>query len=207
MTVSPGPPTDPATARAVRELRQRLRDELPRVRSAAVAWRNGLAGLLTALVGFSLIRGRSDIGQLAGPWNVIVGILLLAALLAGTVAGLSLLRAANGRPAMTSYADALPVPVADHIEAGNAVRALRRGIAMSLSCAALLVAAVGTTWYGPAKGTPQLEIMTSRTTVCGTVIRFDSGMITVRSEVGEVSLNLSEIQAIRPTVSCPAGDH
>ena len=202
MTISPGPPTSPAEAQAARELRRLLRDELSRVRSAAVEWRNGLAGLLTALVGFSLIRGRSDISQLAGPWNVIVGITLLAALLAGIVAALSLLRAAHGRPAMTAIADALPATVADHVEAANAVGALRRGIVMSLACAALLVAAVATTWYGPAKSDPQLEITTSTMTACGTVTQLSSGVITVRTGVGEIPFNLAEVRAIHPTVSC-----
>ena len=52
----------PQHAQAVQRM---LRDELTVVRAAATAWRNGLAGLLAAMLGFSLVKGRSDIGTLA----------------------------------------------------------------------------------------------------------------------------------------------
>jgi hypothetical protein len=63
------------------------------VRAAALAWRNGLAALLAGIIGFSLVRGRSDIGGLADPYGVVVGALLLGALVIGIVAALYLLRA------------------------------------------------------------------------------------------------------------------
>ena len=58
-------------------------DELPRIRATALAWRNGLAALLAGLIGFGLIKGRSDIGQLQPPWQLVVGGLLVLSLLAG----------------------------------------------------------------------------------------------------------------------------
>ena len=177
--------------------------ELPRVRAVAVDWRNGLAGLLTALVAFSLIRGRSDVSQLAEPWDVVVGILLLVALLAGASAALSLIRAANGRPAMTQVSRLWPRGMADHLEAKAAVRALRRGIVMSLGCAALLVAAVGITWYGPPKDAPGLEIVTPGMTICGQVMRIGSETIRIGTEAGEVSVELNQIRSIQPLASCP----
>jgi peptidoglycan/LPS O-acetylase OafA/YrhL len=202
-SVAPGPASSPDDARATREFRRLLREELPRVRAAAVDWRNGLVGLLTALVAFSLIRGRSDISQLAGPWDVLVGILLLVALLAGACAALSLIRAANGTPAMTSVTRLWPAGMADHLEAKAAVRALRRGIVMSLGCAALLVAAVGITWYGPPKDAPPLQIVSPGMTICGQVIRLGSEMISIGTEAGEVSVELNQIRSIRPLESCP----
>ncbi|WP_234584556.1 hypothetical protein, partial [Micromonospora sp. MH99] len=82
----PGPPATVADLHRAQQLAGLLRGELERVRAAAVAWRNGLGGLLVALVGFSLIRGRTDVTTLAAGWGALVGILLLAALAAG-VAG------------------------------------------------------------------------------------------------------------------------
>jgi hypothetical protein len=57
----PGPSATPADLRAAQERERLLRSELPRVRAAAAAWRNGLAGLLAALAGFGFIKGQSDL--------------------------------------------------------------------------------------------------------------------------------------------------
>lgn len=146
----PGPPPTVADLRRAQQLAGLLHGELERVRAAALAWRNGLGGLLVALVGFSLIRGRSDVSTLAPGWGVLVGLLLLAALLAGVAGALALLRAAHGRLAVTPVAALPPAPLGDHREAVAAVRSLRAGVGLVLLCTALLVAAVGVTWYAPA---------------------------------------------------------
>ena len=141
---------------------QRLhRDALTRVREAALAWRNGLAGLLAGLLGFSLIRGRSDISQLAAPWNVLVGVLLLAALTTGGYGAVRLLWAAHGRPELVDRRKLGSSLAADNEEAKLGVRALRQGIRMSLLCAGLLIAAVAVTWYGPAGQQPQVQVTMS----------------------------------------------
>jgi hypothetical protein len=154
MSLKPGPPASPADLRVAQEREMLLRTELSRVRQAATAWRNGLGGLLAALVGFGLIRGRSDVTQLTQGWAVTVGVLLLTALLAGAGGALLLIRAAHGRPSVTSVHDLLPVLAADHIEAVESATALRRGIGLTLTCAALLITAVAITWYGPSDAGP-----------------------------------------------------
>ena len=106
--LEPGSRAKSADLRAAREYYRLLSAELTRVRQAATAWRNGLGGLLAALVGFSLIKGRSDISQLAKPWAVGVGIMLLAALITGAAGALLLIRAANGRPSVTSARELMP---------------------------------------------------------------------------------------------------
>jgi hypothetical protein len=152
--LTPGPPATPLDLHQAL-LRERLaRTELDRVRQAAHAWRNGLAGLLAAVVGFSLIKGRSDIGELTSAASVAVGVILSAALVVGTGAALALLYAAHGRPSVRVLESASEVVLADHRDALSAARALRRGIVLSLTCGALLATAVGVTWYGPADPNP-----------------------------------------------------
>jgi hypothetical protein len=187
-----------ADLQAARERERLLLAELPRVREAATAWRNGLGGLLAALVGFSLIRGRSDIGELAQRWAALVGILLLAALIAGAVGALLLIRAANGRPFVASTHQLLSRTVADHLEALAAAAALRRGIALTLTCAALLTAAVGATWYNPA-----VLVITPSGTICGSVVRVSHNNLTLNTAVGEVTTSMVSISAIQPVASCP----
>jgi len=192
-----------ADLRAAQEGERLLAAELPRVREAATAWRNGLGGLLAALVGFSLIKGRSDVSQLAGSWAVWVGILLLAALVAGAAGALLLIRAANGRPAVVPAGELLSRNTADHIEAVTAAGALRRGIALTLGCAALLVAAVGATWYGPGRDKPVLQVTVPGGTVCGSVVALTDGNLTLDTAAGEVTTKLAEASAVQPLTSCP----
>ena len=156
--LSPGPrPATPSDLRTAQEHHRLLSTELPRVRDAAVAWRNGLGALLVALVSFSLIKGRSDIGQVAPGWAAVIGVLLLGALIIGATGALLLIRAAHG-PLPSPTRKPSPIRAADHREARSAARALRRGVAATVSCALLLAAAVGTTWYGPERDPPSVRI-------------------------------------------------
>jgi hypothetical protein len=198
---SAGPATE-ADLRAAQERERLLAAELPRVREAATAWRNGLGGLLAALVGFSLIKGRSDISQLAGSWAAWVGILLLAALILGAAGALLLIRAANGRPSVAPARELLSRSTADHIEAVTAAAALRCGIALTIGCAALLVAAVGATWYGPARDTPVLQVTVPGGTVCGSVVALNRGDLILKTAAGEVTTNLAEASAVQALTAC-----
>jgi hypothetical protein len=154
--LQPGPPASPSDLRTAQRRQAILATELPRVRAHSVAWRNSLAGLLATLVGFSIIHGRSDIGQLARSWAAGVGLLLLAALVAGVIGALSLVRAASGRLGMfyVSNQQLLPELLADHVEAIASLKAMRRGVFFTMLCAGLLVAAVAITWYGPERLAP-----------------------------------------------------
>jgi hypothetical protein len=203
--LSPAGPATGADLRAAQERERLLAAELPRVREAATAWRNGLGGLLAALVGFSLIKGRSDISQLAGSWAVSVGILLLAALIVGAAGALLLIRAANGRPFAVPARGLLSRNTADHIEAVTAAGALRRGIVLTLCCAALLVAAVGATWYGPARDKLVLQITVSGATICGSVVALNDGNLTLKTAAEDVTINLAEASAVQALARCPAG--
>lgn len=202
--IKPGPPATHDALLAAQERDRLLRTELSRVRAAATAWRNALAGLLTALIGFSLIKGRSDIGQLTKPWAVAVGSLLLVALICGAIGALSLVRAANGKPSVAPMDKLLSRRVADHIEALGAARALRRGIVLTMVCAALLVGAVAATWYGPGAKRPVLQVTTATVgTICGTVNRVDRGTLLLKTDAGEVVVSLAEALSLQPLTACP----
>jgi hypothetical protein len=202
LTAAPQPATE-SDLRAAQHRDRLLRAELPRVREAATAWRNGLAGLLAALVGFGLVKGRSDVGQLADRWAGVVGLLLAAALLAGAVGALLLLRAAHGRPDVTATRDLLSARVADHVEAASSVRALRWGIRATLACTLLLTVAVGFTWYGPAKAKPAVQVSTPTGTLCGQVVRLAHGTLVLKTKAGEVATDLPAALTLQAVDSCP----
>lgn len=205
MTVelSPGPKGGPEDALAGHERQLVLRQELVRVRAAAVAWRNGLAGLVAALLSFGLIRGRTDVGRLAAPWGVVVGALLLVALTLAGVATFWLLRAANGRPTLTPSARLLTGPAGDHPVAVAALRDLRRGMLGAAVCAGLLVAAVGTTWYGPDRAAEKLRVVVPGATWCGEVTGVDQGRLSLSTSDGRVTVDLAQVLAVKPVGSCP----
>ncbi|MEH0542522.1 hypothetical protein QA802_05345 [Streptomyces sp. B21-105] len=202
-TVGPGDGAVPADLRAAQERRRLLEAELPRLREAATAWRNALGALLAGLIGFSLVRGRSDVGQLARFWAVTVGVLLLLALLAGLAGALLLVRAAHGRPTVVPVSQVENRAVADHLEARSATAALRRGIALTLLCVGLLVTAVATTWYGPPRKGPAIRVDSPSASVCGSVVRLDAGTVVLDTTMGEVKVVLDDATALSPVDACP----
>ena len=201
--VSAGPPATPDDLRAAQERDRLLSTELPRVRSAAAAWRNGLAGLLTALAGFSLIKGQSDISQLAVTWAIGAGVALLAAFLAGAAGALLLIRAANGQPAITHVRRLLTRTAADHEEALAAASALRGGIALTLACSAFLVTAVGLAWYAPPR-IPGLQVTTPAGTLCGSLLQLSEGKLMIDTATGAVTLNQTQPSTVQPVDGCPS---
>lgn len=185
----------PATRQATRadlyRARQRadlLRSELPRVRAAALAWRNGLAALLAGLVGFGLLKGRSNVSELAHPTALVVGLLLTAALVVGATGALWLMSAAHGLPAITPTAGLNSLVSTNHADALRVAIWLRRGIAATLGCAALLVGAVGTTWYGPAAARPLVQVTTPTGVWCGSLVRIDAAGTVLTTPDGQVTL-------------------
>lgn len=203
----PGPAAKAADRLAARRTHDAVKNELTRVRAAALAWRNGVAGLLAGLIGFSVIKGRSDIGGLASPFDVIVGVLLFAALVTGTISALLLLRAAHGRPIASSLHDGASlrngsVMGSDHAETLRAARSLSVGLAFGLISTALLAAAVATTWYGPAKDDPRIEVLTPGGAICGEVVRIQSGKLTLKTDSGEIEIDMATATGIKSVDSC-----
>lgn len=199
----PGRPATPADLRRGQQREAVLRTELDRVRSAATAWRNGLGALLAGLIGFGLIKGRSDISGLTPSAAALVGVLLLSALLVGAAGAWLLLRAAHGRPTVVTFADLPPAPVHDHQEALASARLLRRGIVATFAFTALLVAGLAFTWYGPEKASPALRIdQLDGVSLCGTVVRAGAGTLVLKTPSGERTVRLDETVGLQPVPSC-----
>lgn len=204
-----GPAPTPAQLRHARSVRRALATELGRVRDAALAWRNGLGAVLAGLIGFSLIKGRNDVGQIASHWAVVEGLLLLGALVVGAWGVLALLRAAHGRPSaarvVASPGGAVrPFSVEDHDETLASARSLRIGITLTCLCTALLAAAVGVTWYAPPKDPPQLLIRQGGTTLCGTPTAAARGTVVLKVNGVTSTVDLAGADSVTPVASCPA---
>lgn len=208
--VAGGPPATAIDRRAARTLIRSLAGESDRVRAAATGWRNGLGALLAGLIGFGLIKGRTDVGELAAPYDWVVGGLLATALILGGFAAWSLMRAAHGRPTAVSTVELVNRPVNDpemqavQDEAQDSWTALRRGVALAFGCALLLCAAVATTWYGPPKDGPQIEVRwRNGAHDCGTVEADGAGALTLHTKSGTIPLDLSSVVGLHAVDTCP----
>jgi hypothetical protein len=193
---------DPGMRGTVQTVQQLHRIALPAVRAKALAWRNGLAGLLAGLVGFGLVKGQSDVSTLAWPGNLLAGLALLAALIAGGFGAHQLLLAAHGQPERVEASDTRSALAADVMEAERAARAMKRGVASSAVCVVFLAITVATTWYAPVRDGAEVEMTTSDRTVCGSVVRVRSDVLTLRTASGEQSVVLSEVIGLRPVAKC-----
>jgi hypothetical protein len=205
---SPGAvPGDRRIARAILDL---LPGELSRIRTAALAWRNGIGALLAGLMGFGLIKGRSDVGQLAAPYDAVTGLLLLTSLICGATAAALLLRAAHGRPASVAIRAVIdssgtrPELRGRLGEVDASAKALAWGVAASFTCVAFLAAAVGLTWYGPPREGPRLQIRKGDGGLrCGEVVQLASGILTLKTPQGQTALDLRHADGIEAVDTCP----
>ncbi|WP_225101591.1 hypothetical protein [Streptomyces sp. CoH27] len=79
-------------------------------RPAPVRFPPGLAALFVGLLGFGLVKGRTGVGELASPYDALVGGALLLCLLCGTLCALLLLllRAAHGAPTVVRLPTGIP---------------------------------------------------------------------------------------------------
>ena len=195
-------PPGPADLQQARRERELLRSELPRVREAALAWRNGLAALLAGLIGFGLVKGRSDISDLTSGWAAAVGVLLLTALVAGAAAAMWLMTAAHGLPKVFSLSNG--PPISDHGEAVLGARRLFRGIVATAVCTVALVAAVGATWYGAAADGPGIHVTFPNGAVfCGSALTASRGGIGLTTDHGVITLPSESIVTARAGTPCP----
>ncbi|MGW6983449.1 hypothetical protein ACWGE1_29095 [Streptomyces sp. NPDC054932] len=202
--VGAGPPAGARDLLAAQERHRLAGEALPRLRAAALGWRNAAGALMAGLIGFGLIKGRTDVGQLARPWAVGVGCLLLAALLCGTWGAYLLNRAAHGPLTLSPPAPRATRSAVEHLEVGEALRALRRGIVMTLSCTLFLVGALGATWYGPSAKPPAVELTTPATgRLCGTVTRVGEGKLLLKTGGTTVEVATGALTQLRTVDACP----
>ncbi|MEU4591397.1 hypothetical protein [Micromonospora aurantiaca (nom. illeg.)] len=207
LTIEAGPPAEPADRHAARNLRALLADELTRVRAGALAWRNGLGALLAGLIGFGLIKGRTDVSQLAPRHAALVGALLLTALMVGGAGAALVMRAAHGRPGPTTLratSGANTLAVAHDAEVVASMRALRRGVVAAFACAALLAAAVGVTWYGPEKRQLIEVQLTTGVRHCGQIVSLAQNLLNLKTSRGQVAVDLAQANGMAVVESCTA---
>jgi hypothetical protein len=185
--------------------------ELPAIRAMADSWRKGLAGLLAAVVGFTLIRGRTDLTQLQPCYAITVAVLLGLTLVVGGFAAYQILGAAHGWPRPIPINpgkrsdDTTVTPLTSHDVAMKSLSGLRQGMTAAVISAILLVAAIAITWFGPGKQPAGLLVTDSSGTItCGTVKQTDNGRVTLQTSAGAVVVDLTGAKHVAAVDDCPA---
>ncbi|MDK3258962.1 hypothetical protein [Blastococcus capsensis] len=70
-------------------------------------------------------------------------------------------------------------------------------------CAILLCAAVGMTWYGPAKEKPRVQVLLANGSLqCGEVVSLDTGRLTLKTAEGRMTLDLTQAAGLSAVDSC-----
>jgi len=76
-------------------------------------------------------------------------------------------------------------------------------VILSFACTALLCAALGLTWYGPAKDKPRLELRQANGVIaCGEVVSLANGQLMVKTDQGPLPVDLTKATGIAPVDSC-----
>ncbi len=210
MRIAPGPPAQPQNRAEAVQQQRALQGELTRARALADSWRKGVAGLLVGIVGFGLIRGRTEIDKLADGYAEAVGWVLASSLITGAIAAAMILRAAHGLPiavptrAIRRRDGRLTKQVTEHDEAMLTLEALRHGLYIAAFATTALLVAVGLTWYGPDKANPQVSITErSGASWCGVAEQVSDGSLRLKTSSNPVTIDLTKVVAISPVKSCP----
>ncbi|MEV7278646.1 hypothetical protein [Streptomyces sp. NPDC093111] len=202
--IAAGPAATAADLLASQERHRLAAEALPRLRAAALGWRNAAGALMAGLVAFGLVKGRTDVGQLAERWALGVGVLLLAALICGACGAYLLNRAAHGALKPSPLGTHVTRSATEHLEVGSALRALRVGIAVTLGCVLFLVCAVASTWYGPSAKPPAVELSTPATgKLCGTVTGMRQGRLVLKTGGTTVEVVAAALTQFRTVEDCP----
>ena len=167
----------------------------------------GLAGLLTLITAVSVVKGRDTITDLDETLKMAIGVLLLLSLLAAAIGLWSALRAAYGWPeaAETTFPSQWTPLLRRAEEARNS---LKTAVILTYITFALVVAAVGLTWYGSEDPPAFLSVTYTgsdgkQAKVCGERKPSDAKMLTLEPE-GEkaTTIALSDAEAVKVVASC-----
>lgn len=196
MSFDPGPSAHQIREEALRR-RKALDGELALARGRATSWAKGVGALLATGLAFGLVKGRSDLTDLAPGFAVAVGVLLILAIAVAAVAAYFLFRAAYGR------LGAAPPEITDHTLVVQTMADLRIGLRWAVAGVTALLLSVGLTWYGPAAEGPRLNVVDADgASWCGQPVRTSSGVLTMKIDGQEVRLDMTEAVQITPVASC-----
>jgi hypothetical protein len=182
--------------------------QLDSIRKTAESWRNGLAGILATLAGFTLIKGPSELSGLDHPADYVVGGLLLLALAVALFGAWMSLTAAYGNPAAISREEFRRQGGIIGYRLTLASRSmckLRAARVATIFTVILVAAAIALTWYGPRSDSPVVTAERSaQAAICGRFIASDNGNIDIKpADAAPLRLRLADVTKLTVAAKCP----
>jgi hypothetical protein len=183
---------------------------LSRVRSTAEKWTASLGAILGLGGTVLLVKGREDISTLETTYQVLVGVVLLAALgvaLAATVVGGL---AAQGTPRNVRWPSGTKLRRWEREQALSAIGRLRTSRVLAIVAVGLIVVAVGLTWFGEAESTSKpptvVVLQESGSVLCGRLVAGETaGAVQLSTtDGGATALQGGDVVSVVPVSGCPA---
>lgn len=182
-------------------------EELVSARKTAQDWRTGLLLLAGLVTTFTVAKGTESVTKLSDPlpW-LLAGVSLLAIGLAIAGALLSL-RASFGMPGETLEVHrgfAQDIRDWKQDEATRSSERIWQATRASVLSVALLIAAVGITWFGGTKPAAYLRVGTSPQAVCGKLTESNETSLTVTDAANvKHAVSMSKVVSLEVVDSCP----
>lgn len=177
--------------------------ELEATRAVAEKWQAGLATLVAVVIGLSFTSLSDAVRGMAGPFDVIVALVLLVAFGAAVTSLLLALRASGGFPKLVVTSTSQSQDRAAHLEAVRATQLLRWAVILTLVVLLLFAVVVGMLWFAPEPEGPSAEIRTSTDKACGGAeVSGDHVIVTAADKTVHV-LALSDIKSWSSVGKCP----
>jgi hypothetical protein len=201
-------PTNPTDLRWTQRQEDLQFEALAKVRSAAEKWAASLGALLGLSGTILVVQGRDDFSKLEDEFRIAVGATLLVAVIIGACATFLAARAAQGTPAHVAWPSGAKLKKWEHEEAVKARGMLTRSRHLAIGAVALVLLALGLTWFGeakPADADALLVVPREGAPVCGTMAAAADGeSVVVTLEGGqEVSLEGSDVGDVIRVDRCP----
>ena len=186
-------------------------DALTRVRATAEKWAASLAAILGVAGTVLLVKGRGDISTLTTGYQVLVAVVIFAALVVAVVATFYAALAAQGTPQDVKWPSGAKLRDWERQQSLSAVRRLKTSRLLAIVAIGLVVLAVGLTWFGeanPPSATPAtvLVLREAAEPLCGELAAGDTaGEVRLSSQsTPAVTLAADDIASVIPVSGCPA---
>ncbi|MEU8041155.1 hypothetical protein [Streptosporangium sp. NPDC049078] len=178
-------------------------EQLTIVRKQAEGWRIGLSGLTALLSAVLLVKGRDTVTGLEDWAKVTVAILLTAAFAALVAATMLAIRAASGTPGSEILLTGEDLQEWTRHEVRAVGQRIRGAAALTVLALAMLVTALGFTWFGPdAKAAKSMvEVVGPAGRLCGELIGSADGELIIK-ERGLRRVTLSRVISVSPVEKC-----
>jgi hypothetical protein len=179
---------------------------LPSIRSSAKQWAATIGALTGVFSIAALIKGRSNVADIAAGWSTFVGVAVAVALLAAVVAVTEAALAGQGSPIEMEISGTAARGLL-RSEAKTAAKQLRLSRFFTLIATLLIGVAVGALWYAPARTIAiaqplTLVVRTAHGSICGRLRSSSFPGLEITAGGATIDLPAAQISSFSQVAHC-----